>query len=267
LRIAPRRPNRSSRRRQRSCRHVFRSGCRATSIPNARPSSIPSRRTDACRRCCGRLELGYKFLETVAYFCKCTLDGSVPSISIGRTRTDDAGRFAFASPNVHEDPFFQRYAKSVGSFFLSGTARGRFDLFDDTLRPSRFGPTALTGATPLLVTHVDPGTLSGRLGQEFLRRSGLGDDLRRYRFGITPGTDRRPLLELSALPSPSPSIDGLLSLGVRLERDGSFEQSLPPGTYDLQLRVSGDNGTTPRSILVEKDVVIRENQRTVVDRP
>jgi hypothetical protein len=211
------------------------------------------------------LELGYKFLETVAYFCNCVLDGSVPSMSIGRTRTDDAGAFSFVVPNVREDPFFRQYAKSAGSFFLGSTARRSVGFVDDTLRPSRLPAAALTGARPLVVMHVDHGTLSGHLGREFLRQSRLGDDLDRYRFSITPEPDHRPMLELSAVPSPS--IDGLIWLGVRLKRDGSFEQSLPAGTYDLQLRVSTDDGTTARSIPVEKGVIVRENQRTVVDRP
>jgi hypothetical protein len=211
------------------------------------------------------LKLGYNFLETVAYFCNCALDGSVPSISIGRTRTDDAGAFSFVVPNVREDPFFRQYAKSAGSFFLGSTARRSVGFVDDTLRPSRLPAAALTGARPLVVMHVDHGTLSGHLGREFLRQSRLGDDLDRYRFSITPEPDHRPMLKLSAVPSPS--IDGLIWLGVRLKRDGSFEQSLPAGTYDLQLRVSTDDGTTARSIPVEKGVIVRENQRTVVDRP
>jgi hypothetical protein len=105
------------------------------------------------------LELGYSFVETVAYFCNCTVDGSIPSLSLGRTRTDDAGAFSFAAPNVRDDPFFRAHVKSAGSFFLSSTSRGRLDFFDDTLRPSLISAEHLT-AKPLVITRVDHGTLS-----------------------------------------------------------------------------------------------------------
>jgi hypothetical protein len=209
------------------------------------------------------LELGYKFLETVAYFCDCTLDGAVPSISVGRTRTDDAGVFTFAAPDVREDRFFRQYARSAGSFFLSSTTRGRLDLFDETLRPSLFTAAALIGTRPLVVTHVDLGTLSGHLGRAFLRQAGLGDDLAGYRFSITPGQDNRPLVELRAA-ARAPA-DGFVVYNAMLQRDGSFERTLPPGAYDLQLRVSAAG--VARTVLVEKDVIVREHQRTVVDRP
>jgi beta-lactamase regulating signal transducer with metallopeptidase domain len=210
------------------------------------------------------LELGYKFLETVAYFCNCMLDGSVPSMSIGRTRTDDAGAFSFMVPNVREDPFFRQYSKSAGSFFLSSTAHGRLDLFDDTLRPSLFTAKVLIGARPLVVAHVDHGALSGHLARAILRQSGLDDDLGHYRFNITPGPDHRPLLELSAETS-SPA-NGFVGYSAMLQPDGSFEAELPPGTYDLQLRISTYGGASTRSIPIGKDVIVRENQHTVVDR-
>ena len=56
------------------------------------------------------LDLTYEVWEAVAYFCgNCMIDGQIPTLEFGRTRTDDGGAFAFDVPNVRDDPFFQRY--------------------------------------------------------------------------------------------------------------------------------------------------------------
>jgi hypothetical protein len=53
-----------------------------------------------------------------------------------------------------------------------------------------------------------------------------------------------------------------------LKPDGSFEVSVPPRTYDLKLSIlDRAGGTLQQTISVSTRVVVREDQRTVVDRP
>jgi hypothetical protein len=236
------------------------------------PQLIPSSRTlrgrlvDSSRRPMRNvgLNVGYVFRELIGYFCgTCTIDGRIDRISLGETRTDDAGTFSFVIPDVRDDPFFRRYAAAgAGTFFLSTTASGRVDV-DDTLRPSMLRADALD-ASAVVITHVDRGILSGRLGRGFLEQHGIGD-LSASVFGVPEISDERPSISLSAV-CVGAHANGCLFYGATLASDGTFEQALPPGTYDLELGI-GTNGTTSRTIVVAKGLVVRENQRTVVDRP
>jgi beta-lactamase regulating signal transducer with metallopeptidase domain len=211
------------------------------------------------------LNVGYVFLELIGYFCgTCTVDGRIDRISLGETRTDDTGAFSFVIPDVRDDPFFRRYAAAgAGTFFLSTTASGRVDV-DDTLRPSMLRADALD-ASSLVITHVDRGILSGRIGKGFLEQHGIGGDLSAYVFGVPEISDERPSISLSAV-CVGAHANGCLFYGATFENDGTFEQALPPGTYDLELGIAA-SGTTSRTILVAKSVIVHENQRTVVDRP
>lgn len=241
------------------------------SAPPYTPRLIPSsttlrgRMVDSSRRQMRNfgLILGYELHEAVGYFCgNCMLDGQIPTVPLGETRTDDAGRFSFVIPDVREDPFFQEYAAGAGAFYVSSAARGRPD-FDDTLQPSMLRANALS-ASSVVITHVDHGILSGRLGQSFLKQHGLGDDLSSYRFSMTPLPDRRPMIGLSI--TATPPVDGVFQYNAMLASDGTFERALPPGTYDLELGVNA-NGVQARPIVVATRVIVRESQRTVVDRP
>jgi hypothetical protein len=242
------------------------------STPSYTPRLIPSSTTlrgrlvDSSHRPIRNfgLTLGYELHEAIGYFCgNCMLDGQIPTVPLGETRTDDAGSFSLVVPDVREDPFFQEHAAGAGAFYLSSTARGRPD-FDDTLQPSMLRASAL-GASPVVITHVDHGILSGRLGKGFLKQHGMGDDLSVYVFGVPEISDKRPRISLSAV-CVGVHADGCLFYGATLESDGSFEQALPPGTYDLTLGI-GSGGTAARTVLVAKGVIVRENQRTVVERP
>jgi hypothetical protein len=86
-----------------------------------------------------------------------------------------------------------------------------------------------------------------------------------YVFGVPEISDERPSISLSAV-CVGAHANGCLVYGATLENDGTFEQALPPGTYDLELGI-GANDATSRTIVVAKGLVVRENQRTVVDRP
>jgi hypothetical protein len=237
------------------------------------PQLIPSSRTlrgrlvDSSRRPMRNvgLNVGYVFRELIGYFCgTCTIDGRIDRISLGETRTDDTGTFSFVIPDVRNDPFFRRYAAAgAGTFFLSTTASGRVDV-DDTLRPSMLRADALD-ASSLVITHVDRGILSGRLGKGFLEQHGIGGDLSAYVFGVPEISDERPSISLSAV-CVGAHANGCLFYGATFESDGTIEQALPPGTYDLELGIAA-SGTTSRTILVAKSVIVHENQRTVVDRP
>jgi hypothetical protein len=122
------------------------------------------------------LTLGYKFIEACDFF-KCGPDGPIPVISLGDTRTGDAGAFSFVVPDFHDDPFFQgRTSLDAGALFLSSAARGTPDLSDDTLRPSILHADAVD-ASPVVITHINHGILSGRLGKGFLGQHGIGSDL------------------------------------------------------------------------------------------
>lgn len=160
--------------------------------------------------------------------------------------------------------FFRENAAGAGALYLSSASRGQPDI-DDTLRPSLLSASAID-AKPIVITHIDHGILSGRLGKSFLKEHGLNDDLTTYGFGVPDTSDKRPRIALSAY-CVGVRTNGCLFYGVQLEPDGTFEQALPPGTYDLELGFSSD-GAAPRRIAVSDGVVvIHENQRTVVQRP
>jgi hypothetical protein len=206
-----------------------------------------------------RLTIGYDF-DLIGYFCgNCGFDGPIqPPVPIGEMRTDDDGAFSFAVPSA-DDPFFRAH-RGGALVLLSESARGPHDSFDDTLRPSRIAVQSVT-AEPLLVTHIARGVLSGRLGKEFLRQQGL--DLSSYRLSTSP-PDSRGQIQLDASWKNGSSSG---SRNTMLKADGLFEVSLSPGTYDLELSVLDAGGTLQHRILVSKGLVIRENQRTVVERP
>lgn len=222
------------------------------------------------------LTLGYHFNEACDYF-GCGMDGPIPVVSLGVARTDDAGAFSFAVPNLREDPFFRTHTaySGAGAFFLSSETRGAPDLSDDTLRPSMLRADVID-ARPVVITRVDHGILSGQLGRRFLQQQGLEDDLGAYDdvAEVYTASDHRPsriAIGLSAdqieLSGPiDPSFLSMSAL-ISLEMDGTFERQLPPGTYNLRLTVSGASGALQRTIWISKGLVIRENQRTVVDRP
>jgi hypothetical protein len=238
------------------------------SVPSYTPRLIPSSTTlrgrlvDSSHRPIRNfgLTLNYELGEAVDYFCgNCGLDGQFPTIRLDGTRTDDAGGFSFTALNVSEDPFFQGHFRYVGAFYVSSTARGersRFPWGDDTLQPSRIDARSITAA-PLVVMHVDHGILSGRLGKNFLQQHGLAESL-------TSLQDARPRIQLDAA---SKNGDWSGAFNTMLKEDGSFEVSLRPGTYDLELSIFDGAGNVLRTIHVSTRVLVHENQRTVVDRP
>jgi hypothetical protein len=243
--------------------------------PRLIPSSttLRGRLVDSSRRPIRNfgLTLSYELGAAVDYFCgNCTLDGSIPTVPIDSTRTNDVGEFSFTMLNVTEDPFFQRRSTAVGAFYVSSTARGEHSwLFwgDDTLRPSRIDASS-TAATPLVITHVDHGILSGRLGKDFLKEHGLVDDLSAYAFDLTEVSATSPKRQCIQLDATWKNGDTSGGYNAMLKPDGSFEVSVPPRTYDLKLSIlDRASGTLQQTISVSTRVVVREDQRTVVDRP
>jgi hypothetical protein len=219
------------------------------------------------------LTLGYLFKEACDYF-GCGMDGPIPVISLGDTRTDDAGAFSFIVPNRRDDPFFGGHTAyaGAGAFFLSSRTRGTTDLSgDDTLRPSLLPANAVDA--PVVITHVDRGTLSGRLGKGFLRKEGLNDDLSTYdAVGEFYPSDHHPSRIAIGLYADSIDLVGpidrsylRLPSDITIEKDGTFERQLSPGTYNLRLLISSASGATQRTIWISKGLVVRENQRTVVE--
>ena len=167
-------------------------------------------------------------------------------IPIGSTKTDSKGEFTISVPSLLDDPFFQKSPR-----FELSTEDGMF-FWDPTLSPHSF-PAQRT-YEPLVIRKTQRGTVSGRLGKEFLQQNGLSSDLRAY---VRPG-DTLPLeIGLRAT-----TRDQGASWPAYLQLDGSFEVRLPPGEYDLTLWVS----QIEKEIPVQNGLVVEESKRQVIER-
>jgi hypothetical protein len=103
------------------------------------------------------------------------------------------------------------------------------------------------------------GTLSGRLGNAFLRRHGLTSDLTPYIQSV----NSIPFsIRLDAAAS-----GGQIFYNANLKPDGTFEVGVPPGTYDLNLLVLGPGFRLKEKIPVENGIVIQEKRRQIVNLP
>jgi hypothetical protein len=219
------------------------------------------------------LRVSYQLSEAIDYFCKCMLDGQIPILDLGSTRTDASGAFSLSVPDPRHDPFFRPSAERGASpgivMFQSGADRLlAVWSWDDSLRPSHMSLADAT-AKPLVLTHVERGVLTGRLGTQSLARYGLGD-LQGYAFTLLPlrpdgSPDGRPMLLLQA--SPVDGDTGYLAANALLTAEGTFEVTLPPDTYDLTLSVLGSGGTLVRRIAIAKGLVLHEGERLVLNMP
>lgn len=197
------------------------------------------------------LKVDYMLMEQMAYFGYA--DGGVSSFHVSDTVTDDNGEFSFAVPSLLDDPFFAGFIEQGqfdprGSFQISSAGERGF--MDPTLAPNSF--PAQTTYEPLTIRKTRKGTLTGRLGREFLRQNGLSEDLRVYvrpRDTIVTGIQLLARTERSVF-------------NATLLPDGTFELQVTAGKYGIEIWVEADD----RRITVEDDIVIEEGRQRVLER-
>lgn len=200
------------------------------------------------------LDLNYRLFEAMPYFGYA--DGSVPTIHIGTARTDGFGALAFDIPSFFDDPFFQQYSRDgAKQFQLNST--GRPESLDDTLRPFSF--SAQIYERPSVVVKSERGTLSGRLGNGFLRQNGIGGDLTQF---VHPGLGGPLSVRLYVA-----AAEWRIEYNAMLKADGTFDVQLPPGSYELKLYLPESGNPSARTIIVDPDVLIQEGQRLVLELP
>jgi len=195
------------------------------------------------------LKVDYMLEEQMGYFRYA--DGVVGSFHVADTVTNDNGEFSFVVPSLLDDPFFAGFIEqgrfaSRGSFQISSAGERGF--MDPTLAPNSFPPQKTY--EPLTIRKTRKGTLTGKLGREFLRQNGLSEDLRVYVRTRDTIVTRIQLLARSER-----SV-----FNATLLPDGTFELQVTAGKYDVQLWVPGGD----RFIPVESGVVVEEDRRTEI---
>jgi hypothetical protein len=192
------------------------------------------------------LTVNYSLREARDYYGY--IDGPLFLVPIGSVRTDSRGEFTITVPSLLDDPFFRK-SRSNGQFELSSENGTIF--MDHTLSPSRFAVQKVY--EPLIIRKVQKGTLSGKLGKEFLQQIHIPD----LATHLNP-QDLSPGISLQAT-----THDGGTTFNANLQVDGSFEAQLPAGEYDLTIWVP----EVDEPILVQSGVVVAENKRQVIERP
>lgn len=194
------------------------------------------------------LYVKYLLSEAMNYFGY--TDGMVDSLHIASVKTDSKGEFTINVPSLVDDPFFQSNGHAPREFQLDSEDNSPY-VGDRTLTPHSF--PAQKAYTPLLIRNAQKGTLSGKLGKEFLRQNNLSEDLRVYiRQGDTVVTG----IELRA------SGNGMF-FNANLKVDGSYEIQLPPAEYELTLWVSEIQELIP----IKDGLVVEENKQRIFNLP
>lgn len=203
------------------------------------------------------LELTHLLVEEMPFFGD--IDGMVNTIVLAAEQTDEQGRFELSVPVLEEDAFLSR-----PTGFLPPPNAKRGETRDvplelrqrgaDRIRPSAGGyvvPAALVArrayAEPVTLRYRYPGIVHGRVARSYLSRLGLHDEPESYfRY------DSKRLFHVAlSLKYTIPTESGSYNLDVR--PDGGFSQSVPAGTYDVELTVLRNAGS-----LLEKRVVVQE---------
>lgn len=197
------------------------------------------------------LKVDYMLTEQMGYYGY--IDGHVGSFHVADTVTSENGEFSFGVPALLDDPFFASFAEgqfaSRGSFDIKSA--GNHGFVDPTLAPNSF-PAQKT-YEPLTIRKTRKGTLTGKLGREFLRQNSLSEDLRAYvrpRDTIVTGIQLLASWERGAF-------------YATLIPDGTFELQVPAGKYDIEIWVEAE----ARRITLEKDIVVEEGRQSALERP
>jgi hypothetical protein len=198
------------------------------------------------------LKVEYMLMEEMGYYGYA--DGGVGSFHVADIVTNDNGEFSFSVPSLLDDPFFAGFI-GQGQFAPRGSfqikSAGNRGFVDSTLAPNSF--PAQKSYEPLAIRKEQKGTLTGKLGRQFLRQNNLSEDLRVYvrpRDTIVTGIQLRAKSERN-------------SFNATVFPDGTFELQVPAGKYDIEIWVEAE----ARRITLEDDIVVEEGRQRVFERP
>jgi hypothetical protein len=201
-----------------------------------------------------KLFVCYFLREAMGYFGY--IDGSVPEIPIAAFQTNRDGTFATPIPAFSADPFFKE-----GFFRIAGEGddnRGSC-LQDTSLSPSQF--QASETGKQFQIVRTTPATISGRIGKEFWARMNLTSDVQLL---PAPGYVDRLNVYIAA-----EDIDATRGYTDLLLGDGTFELRVPPGRYDVKLRICDKTSVSncDKTIMVQENTVVLEGQKENLQLP
>jgi hypothetical protein len=201
-----------------------------------------------------KLFVCYFLTEAMGYFGY--FDGSVPEIPVAAFQTNRDGTFATPIPAFSADPFFKE-----GFFRIAGEGddnRGSC-LHDTSLSPSQF--QASETGKQFQIVRTSPATISGRIGNEFWARMNLTSDVQLL---PAPGYVDRLNVYIAA-----EDIDATRGYSDLLRGDGTFELRVPPGRYDVKLRICDKTSVSncDKTIMVQENTVVLEGQRENLQLP
>lgn len=225
------------------------------------------------------LTVNYHMIGAMRYFG--IGDGIAPLLKIGNATTDAQGNATFQLPMFALDPFFQSGSRTEGNFEIIGPSpREEADyLMTDTsgmidsrqpdahplLTEAHFPPQSQY-PTPLVVTYVRYGKLSGRIGAGFFTRHQIAKDvLASYAALEQPGQIHIALRAEYDVTAPYSRGHGGCDCGLR--PDGTFEASLRPGRYQLNLLLFAPGTVVSRCIPVQSPVVVTEGENKEYNIP
>lgn len=181
------------------------------------------------------------------------IDGGVPDVRIAAASTDKDGAFSVQVPWLLDDPFFAKYKSWRSHFSLAVIREGmRFPTWD--LVPCKI--PVRRKYEPLSIKLINHATLKGRIGAGFRERSQIEGEIGSM---LWAEGDRSYRIDLSAVTE-----DGKAAYNCFLEKDRTFRRSLPPGTYDLYLRVMKRGAILHRKVLVEADMTLKEAEEKII---
>ncbi|MFH1744209.1 MAG: hypothetical protein ABIH23_34845 [bacterium] len=196
------------------------------------------------------LVVTYLFIEIMSYFGY--IDGFVPQVPIAETTTNRDGAFSMKLPSLPDDPFFEKHKGTKSKFSLSVRFEGvRFPPWD--VVPSWIDAQK-EYKDPLILRLIRHAALRGRLGERFWMANKIEP------AAIRTEGSQYPRVDLDAENKKGAHYNCLL------KNDGTFNRSLPPGIYDLCLRVIEQGEVPEEKIVVEAELVLKEGEETVINR-